>query len=448
MLRAQRQPLLWVLIAVLFARALLASARTVPLTLENTGSYDLHSYWYFGHFLRQGENPYQAFVEQPLLTLPIHYLDGRTVTAEPVMQPNLAVHPANTAPMMLLLSGLSWFSWPVAKAIWLVCNVVFAAAIPWMILALLPPSLRLPRTGQWLVAGLFYLLKAPRLLTVVGQTSLFVLFLMLAAILVRKRSWLLSGVLLGVAVSKYSLALPAALWLLIDRRYLVLVTALAVQVAGLFLISSLGSYTPFETVAVYVKLMLVHVGAEGIHIAYMFAPQYHMLANLLVAGGSLILLWQLCRWWWRTRPVEDADALPFLTVVSLWTLLAAYHRSYDVVLVGFFLVLGTAMVWHARLPVRQARALVAFMAVAMVVLGTVRGIVPSGLYDQWLTPVEQGSTTLTLLAMLGVSMWFLEAGSYREAEIPWSPSMPGKRDAGLSASAFGSTAREAGDVSD
>src|SRR5262249_4454723 len=205
-----------------------------------------------------------------------------------------------------------------------------------------------------------------------------------------------------------------------DRRYLVLATALAVQVAGLFLISSLGSYTPFETVAVYVKLMLVHVGAEGIHIAYMFAPQYDMLANLLVAGGSLILLWQLCRWW-RPRPVEDADALPFMTVVSLWTLLAAYHRSYDVILVGLFLVLGTAMVWHARLPVRQARAVVAFMAVAMVVLGTVRGIVPRGLYDQWLTPVEQTSTTLTLLAMLGVSMWFLKAGSYREAEVAMKP---------------------------
>jgi len=451
MRRTQRQPLLWVCIAVLFVLALLAAARTVPLTLENTGSYDLHAYWYFGHFVRQGQNPYQAFVERPLLALPIHYLDGRTVTAEPVMQPNLGVHVPNTAPMMLLLSGLSWFSWPVAKAIWLVCNVVFTAAVPWLILALLPASLRLPRTGQWLVAGLFYLLKAPRLVTVVGQTSLCVLFLMLAAVLVRKRSWLLSGLLLGVAVSKYSLALPAALWLLIDRRYLVLGTALAVQVAGLLLISSLGTYSPLETVAVYIKLMVEHVGEEGIHIAY-FTAQYRMLGNLLVAGGSLILLWRLCRWWWRARPVEDADVLPVMTVLSLWTLLVAYHRSYDVILVGLFLVLGSAMVWHARLPVRQVRAVVAFMAVAMVVLclpmGTLRGIVPSRVCDEWLLPVERASTTLTLLAMLGVSTWFLEAGSYREAGDSMKPVDTGETRHGLlSASAFGRTPREADNVS-
>jgi hypothetical protein len=417
MSRIDRQRLLWLCVAVLSIVAILSVARMVRRTYDLKGAYDLHPYWYFGHFVRQGKDPYQAYIEKTPLSLPIHYLDGKTIQAEPVAQRALGLTPANTAPMLLLLSGLSWFSWDIAKAIWLACNVAFMLAIPWMALALLPSSIRLARSEQWLVAMIFYALKAPRVIAWSGQTSLFVTFLMLGALLLRQRSWLLSGLLLGVALSKYSLALPAALFLLIDRRFLVLATALAVQLFGLLIGSTLGGYTPFEIAQVYAHIYAFHTDKEGIHFGGLFRDN-QLLANLVSALCTLMVAWVVGRWWLRRRTVDEGAVLSLLTVLSLWTLLAAYHRNYDTLFAIFFVVAAIAMLYQARLPNGQAQVLVAFLVLSVGIMSlpgdVLVAFLPAHLGEVWLLWVDR-MLTLTMTAMLGVSLWMLERGRQRSS---------------------------------
>src|SRR5215208_1804242 len=60
------------------------------------GATDFHQFWYAGHFIFQGRDPYQAFFAEQQPDLPVHYLDGVTVNQYPVAQPTLEVAPSNT----------------------------------------------------------------------------------------------------------------------------------------------------------------------------------------------------------------------------------------------------------------------------------------------------------------------------------------------------------------
>jgi hypothetical protein len=48
------------------------------------GSRDFHQFWYAGHFIIQGSDPYEAFFAKKPPKLPIEYLDGVTITQYPV----------------------------------------------------------------------------------------------------------------------------------------------------------------------------------------------------------------------------------------------------------------------------------------------------------------------------------------------------------------------------
>ena len=57
---------------------------------------DFHAYWYAGHFLIQGRDPYQAYINGEQPSLPVRYWDGVTTRQYPVAQPELAMAPAYT----------------------------------------------------------------------------------------------------------------------------------------------------------------------------------------------------------------------------------------------------------------------------------------------------------------------------------------------------------------
>jgi len=85
-----------------------------------------HSYWYHGHYVKAGEDPYQAF------------FDGVVTENLPPAQPGLANTPANTAPLVLGLSIFSWLSWTQAKTFWMFINLCLTLLIPGLVIRLLP----------------------------------------------------------------------------------------------------------------------------------------------------------------------------------------------------------------------------------------------------------------------------------------------------------------------
>jgi hypothetical protein len=202
-----------VLLIGLFFLSLYALGRNIQKVYEPRGAIDFHPYWYYAHFVRAGINPYSAFASEAMLPEAVHYVDGSVVAPDAVEQRSLADIPANTAPLLFIFTLFAYLPWMLAKTVWMVLCVALVLVTPWLALRLLPPSLQLPLGLKWVVALSFYAMKGPRVAIANGQPSILVFFLMIVTLLLRQRHWFWAGLILGVALSKYSIALPVALFL-------------------------------------------------------------------------------------------------------------------------------------------------------------------------------------------------------------------------------------------
>jgi len=109
--------------------------------------------------------------------------------------------------------------------------------IPGLVIRLLPEKNSLTGFHKLLIFFVFFILQGTRIANWVGQTTLLVFFFMLTALLVTRKNEFLAGILLGIALSKYSLAISVFLFLLLKREYLILIISLVVQVLGAAIVS-------------------------------------------------------------------------------------------------------------------------------------------------------------------------------------------------------------------
>lgn len=327
----------WAALVILSILAVL-SLYALPLKWNTKfGGIDYHIYWIAGQYLRQGIDPYQAYLEGRQISGPIQFLDGELPAGQPAEQPGLATVPANTAPITLLLSPLSFFTWRTAWLIWLVCNFALMLAIPWLLLGLLP---RPPGSGAldyWLVVLAFLALFGPRNSAGNGQTSLLVFALMLLSLRLAARSAGWSGLALGIALSKYSLALPLFLYFAFQRRWRILFYALLVQVACLLALAALTHERPLDILRAYVDIVPVLSGLPGIHLGTLFSATspWQLWAPLIFSLAAFsVLIWIQRKRSWKDFSVLRSGQLSlagwlFFSALNLWSLLVAYHRGYD-----------------------------------------------------------------------------------------------------------------------
>jgi hypothetical protein len=384
-----------------------ALARTVMKTEAPYSGGDLHPYWYYGHFVHVGINPYIAYAEKLELPGPYYYLNGSVTLPDEVDRPVMARAPAFTAPLLLILSTFSFFHWDLAKNIWLVCNVAFIIAIPWLTLRLLPPSLQLARPLQWLAAFSFYCMKGPRESAASGQASILVLLLMIGTLLLRQRHWIWAGVALGVALGKYSLALPILIFLLLEKRFQVIVVALLVQLLGLTVVAALDGGSLWETVLVNWRMIEFHAVQLGVHLGYLLRSEPQIAAWLVVMGSLITLAMVLYS---RRRGWTSADLLPVNSVMILWILLAVYHRNYDTLAVipSLILCLSAATTW--QLPPRQSLGLGLAWLVVLFVMCLPGDAIGPFVTDEQVAQFKlwvERSLTLGVGAMWAVSLWLL-----------------------------------------
>jgi hypothetical protein len=402
---------------------------SVTKTLAADGGTDFHSYWYYGHFVRQGANPYRAFFAGEEPSLPVKYLDGVTTETLPIAQPDLARTPANTAPMVLLLSTFSFVSWTWAKVLWMLSNLLLTVAIPWLVIRLLPDGNAMGPTQKLLICFAFYGLQGTRIANWTGQTTLFVFSLMLGTLLTLEKNWLVPGVMLGFALSKYSLALPVFIFVLCRQKYRVVGASLTVQVVGLLTVSFLGKDSPALLLKDYSLMARRHTSLPGIHLASLFPPG-SVLPYVVIFVGTLIsggLLWvwlsrfnepSRSRNTLAGRQCSDQDSavsfekLHLLAILALWSLLVVYHRVYDTATVILFIALvvyGLARPGLWRLS-RGKNALMIFLMVFVLVMcfppSIMDFVLPQNLMPDWYQIVSN-VTTLTLVLTLGLTIWLL-----------------------------------------
>ena len=380
------------------------------------GGRDFHQFWYAGHFVLQGTDPYGAYFARELPRLPIKYLDGVTVTKYPVAQGKLAIIPSNTPMMLLLLTPFSWFSWNVAKWLFLIVNVILMLITGWLVLRQVPfGGVQLARLDELLIFLIYFDLSATRIAIENGQTTLLVFLLMLIAILYADRLWPMAGLALGIALSKYSLSLPIFLFLLYKKNFKVLLSAIAVQVLGLIGLAAISGNSPITVALENYRLFFQLFDQPGVHLARQFEiiTNNHLLTQIPVLMMTLLVFLPIFLWL-RNRPFKtkaEEEVLDFhlLSILFLWTILVAYHRLYDTLILLFFIVLmfkGFAYpnIWN--LSKREQILLLAFMAWIPPILILPARIVNKVIPDYYGT-ISDAATSVFLVVMLFISMFLV-----------------------------------------
>jgi len=240
---------------------------------------------------------------------------------------------------------------------------------------------------------------------------------MLTALLVTRKNEFLAGILLGIALSKYSLAISVFLFLLLKREYLILIISLVVQVLGAAIVSLLGNYAPLLTIEYYLRMIGHHTSLPGIHLASLF-PANDQLALIITFNTFLavvIFLWGV-GYQPRSKMPGAANGFTFaelhiLSILTLWSLLAVYHRAYDTLIVIIFismLIYGLSQSFLWNIAQRSQLGLKIFLIIFVSIMsipGSIMGFVlPSNLIPTWCQIISY-TTTLTLIVAVCISFW-------------------------------------------
>jgi hypothetical protein len=218
--------------------------------------------------------------------------------------------------------------------------------------------------------------------------------------------------MLGLALSKYTLAVPVLLLALCWRRWRVAATALAVQVLAALAVSGLDA--PLLTVTGHLNRVGGFPSNPGIHIS-----GFLRLEGIAVWGVAAVftlavfgLLWD----WWRRG--ERAGLMTFtgwhlLAILVFWALLVIYHRPYDTPVAVVFVALAVyglanPALWNLSESARAGVAvfLGAFIVVMSLPTGAIAPLLPRALAEAW-PDVTRGTMTVGLLLALGCTYWLL-----------------------------------------
>jgi len=339
--------------------------------------------------VRSGIDPYTFYLESE-----------RQPRLADLALPKLCVTPANSPSIVLLITPFSYLNWTAAKFLWMLVNIVILALLPFILLAIAGGRLS-ARYSLLFVAGSYSLL-ATRALIGNGQTTAVIFILLLGTFwLARKGSRVASGITLGIATAKISLALPVFLWLLWTRRYRIAAIALAVQLTFFGALFIITGTSPIRSISSYISILLLHVGNPGIHLSPFVVPNGGFVLSILLA--VILLIPVLIAFRQRRHHINPYYEFILLGILFVWSLLAGYHAVYDGVL-ALPLILGLLIISTSPNSVET----MAVQAVRVVVLST---LLISSLpgetvgrllqFEWWDSVVRAGITTSLIAIALG-----------------------------------------------
>ena len=426
--RSQQERLLQFLTGFVIILLAIWSLISLVRVFSNTanpeyGGTDFYTYWYHGQYIRQGDDPYAAVFDGESLHFPLGHIDGHQTTAQEVdtQLEHLYSLPAYT-PLLLLFFGLfSFFSWPVAKFIWLACNLAMIGLTPWLVCRFYKPARVTVKTITWVILALvFYGLLPTRLALGLGQPTIFVLFtLLMALLLVDSQRDVAGGIALGVALSKYTVALPVVLYLLYRKKYKAVVVSALVQALGIGLLAVLTGTSPLTIIESNLRLVSLFSEVSAfwtINISTLFPnggwlPLLVVTLITLVTATSLFLLVRSPR---RDSPeyIRLID-IHILSVLNMWGLLSVFHGHADAILTVFPLGLLLLVVYNRELWLsKDSQAIVLLVAlVGIVGLLSMPGLavsrfLPPGLAIAW-GDVTRRLATVAIALLLALSIFLL-----------------------------------------
>jgi hypothetical protein len=411
----------WLLLIAVLVWGLVSCVQIIRSAMSEEGGNDLYTYWYAGLHIRQGVDPYGAFLSGTHPDLPIRFLDGVANEKDQVVRNDLQPAPGLTFPLIFLLTPFSWFSFPTAKIAWFALLMLINVLIPALLLRATRQGQPIPLLDYLLTLGIFMGFSATRYASISGQPSILVIALMLLTWIWATERPIVAGLLLGIALSKYSLAL--GFWIfffLVERRPKLSLTAIGVQLGGIVGLARLGDLTLSEAVDGYIQLFLHHAPMEGIQLTSLlpgidaYSPSLAIALTLLV---GLPLAYVLLR---RSTQLKTISSQPilratFLTILTFWSLLVAYHRAYD--LQVFLIAVGLSfMLWgsQGKPPLTERIIIVSslYTAASLLLLSLpagslLRGWLPMDLGSLWIRIILRASTWVVMIGLaLSIALAF------------------------------------------
>lgn len=400
----------WILAAFLALWAVISMFQMVSNMRAPLGEHDFWIYWYTGLFVRQGQDPYQAFLDGERPAVPMSFTDGTATDLDDILLPGMVPAPANTFPLVFILSGFSFLTWETAKIVWFWVTLVLIAIIPWMTFGLLPRPERPDRHTLWLIALAFIGFSSTRFAATIGQLTFLVFALMLASVLTSRKHPVLAGLLLGLALSKYSLSLGFLFYFMFfERNPRLVLSALGVQLTGILALAVISGSSLWTILDGYLSMLSLHADMEGVHLASLLPTGMDIPVAIILTLCAGIPLWIMN----RKSPgvLSERSRFHFLVIILLWNLLVAYHRAYDASTYVLFLTYLATLI---NQPVQgtfssRGRTILGWFALGTVLVW----ILPAGSLTRSLLPQQIGpvvvrltgyATTIILLASMAISI--------------------------------------------
>ncbi len=261
-------------------------------------------------------------------------------------------------------------------------------------------------------AALFFFflgLSATRSAAGAGQTSLLVLVLMIVAVWQAEKSRVVSGLALGLALSKYSLALPVLFYLLLRKQFGAALLSLMVQAAGLVGIWLISGSNPIQVTGELLDMLRGLSQFQGVQLSSLFPPSVGanwisgVLVTLVLFAALAVAMLRNVR---MGKRFSETGWLSVLVVLCLWALLVAYHSTYDAVV--FIMAVGIFWAGIQRgdfvLGKNARRAAIGLMAVSLFVMNIPGNIsfflVPQSITSMWSGIVDHAITVILALDAL------------------------------------------------
>jgi hypothetical protein len=312
-----------------------------------TGSSDQKSFYYTSKLLIEKKDPYALgcdFIKQVPANVAYIYYKGINQAG------GISLYPPSAH--ILFIPFFFFLVSPKAAIVsWLLWNIIFIATIFYTISQ--KYLLKTSAVFSYLLLCLTIGASSTKTNLSLGQTALFCCAAFLVTIVLKEKHKWFSGLAFAFAVSKPSLMILFAIYLLFKKEYKILLVALFIHVCITIAVSFWIGISPVLLMSNYfekVSLAFSHPGSllvlqtAGISvksILYLIKPSEVVQTSVIILLYSVAIIYL-----YKKRNIEEVK---LLGLIALVTLLVDYHHHYDfiILLLMFPVFAGCAEQKHA-----------------------------------------------------------------------------------------------------
>ncbi len=295
------------------------------------GSGDLKSFYETSELLIEKINPY---------TLTIDYIEreGYNISFDGLKKAGgISMYPPSTHIMFIPFYGFH-ISPDLGRISWLLWNIVFLVIIFSFLYSRYMTNA--PGINKYLLICLLIGASATKTNFSLGQTALFSLAAFVLTLFFKDRNKWWAGIAFAVAVSKPSLMILFALYLLIKKEFKIVATAFFIHVVLTVCISAWLGESPIALMRSYFKTIALLTSQENALSFYYQFPgvSFKTIFNIFGISYSTISLITLCLYASAAAYIyqqRNIDEIRTVGLIALLTILVDYHQHYDFVILFF-----------------------------------------------------------------------------------------------------------------